>query len=93
VLLLLLGILAACTWGGQREGAFLNLEMRYLRTGFSVVLTMFVFLGLTVHFWASIWLFWALCIGIRASIAEYSRAVSNAPRATSPRDGASGLLE
>jgi hypothetical protein len=82
VLLLFLGILTACISGGQRNGDLLNLEMRRLRTGFSVVLAIFVFLGLTVHFWASIWLFWGLCIGIRASIAEYSRAVSKALYAT-----------
>ena len=74
VLFLLLATLAACGWGGRGKGAVLNFEMQRLRTGFSLVLAMFVFLGLTVHFWASMWLFWGLCIGIRASIGEYSRA-------------------
>jgi hypothetical protein len=69
---LLLATLAACTRIGRRARVPLyNYEMQGMRTAFSLVIAMFVFLGLTVHFWASIWLFWGLCIGIRASIEEY----------------------
>jgi hypothetical protein len=71
VLLLFLGILAACLWSGPSHSR----ELRHSATGFSVALAMYVFLGLTVHFWASIWLFWGFCIGIRASLAEHSRTV------------------
>lgn len=38
------------------------------RKAFSTVLVMFMFAGLTVHFWNYIWIFWGLCIGIRASL-------------------------
>ena len=35
---------------------------------FTVVLVMFMFIGLTVHFWNYMWIYWGLCIGIRASL-------------------------
>jgi hypothetical protein len=38
------------------------------RRAFSVVLVMFMFAGLTVHFWNYMWIFWGLCLGIRASL-------------------------
>jgi hypothetical protein len=41
-----------------------------LRTGFTVVLVIFMFSGLTVHFWNYLWIFWGLCVGIRASLGE-----------------------
>ncbi|MEH2479028.1 hypothetical protein V1282_002385 [Nitrobacteraceae bacterium AZCC 2146] len=37
---------------------------------FTVVLLMFMFAGLTVHFWNYMWIFWGVCIGIRASLRE-----------------------
>ena len=43
-----------------------------LAMGFTMVLLMFMFIGLTVHFWNFIWIFWGLCIGARASIYEWS---------------------
>jgi hypothetical protein len=39
---------------------------------FTVVIILFCFNGFTVHYWNSVWQFWALCIGIRASLREYS---------------------
>jgi hypothetical protein len=42
-----------------------------LRRGFNIVLLMFMFTGLTVHFWNFMWIFWGLCLGIRASLREY----------------------
>ena len=71
-LFLLLASLTACRVGPGGKRTSLDFEVQRLRTAFSLVIAMFVFLGLTVHFWASIWLFWGLCIGIRASIQEYS---------------------
>jgi hypothetical protein len=47
-------------------------DMGALRTGFSMVLVMFMFIGLTVHYWNYLWIFWAICIGIRASLNEYT---------------------
>jgi hypothetical protein len=74
ILFLLLATLAACVRLGRGDAAFLSTEMQHMRTAFSLVIAMFAFLGLTVHFWASIWLFWGLCLGIRVSIEEYARA-------------------
>jgi O-Antigen ligase len=44
--------------------------MNDMRTGFTLVLVMFALAGLTVHFWHNIWIFWGMCIGIRASLRE-----------------------
>ena len=46
-----------------------------LRTGFSIVLILFMFMGFTVHFWNYMWIFWGLSIGIRASIGLDAKTV------------------
>jgi hypothetical protein len=43
------------------------------RTGLSLALFLYVFIGLTVHYWGALWMFWGLCIGIRASLEDYCR--------------------
>ena len=43
-----------------------------MRTAFTLVLLVFMFTGLTVHFWNYMWIFWGLCVGIRASLREQS---------------------
>jgi hypothetical protein len=43
------------------------------RTAFSLVLFLFVFIGLTVHYWGALWMFWGFAIGIRSSLEEYCR--------------------
>lgn len=45
-----------------------------VRTGFSFAIVAMGFIGLTVHFWDATWVFWNLCVGIRASFAEYEGA-------------------
>jgi hypothetical protein len=49
--------------------------LNQMRTAFSLVLVMFMFVGLTVHYWNYIWIFWGICLGIRASLREQSIAV------------------
>ena len=44
--------------------------MNQMRHAFTLVLLMFMFTGLTVHFWKSMLMFWGLCLGIRASLRE-----------------------
>lgn len=41
-----------------------------LRSGFTVILVLFALMGLTVHYWNYMWIFWGLCIGIRACLRE-----------------------
>ena len=41
-----------------------------MRTAFSLVLVIFMFVGLTVHYWNYMWIFWGICLGIRASLRE-----------------------
>ncbi len=43
-----------------------------MRTAFTLVLILFSFVGLTVHYWNYIWIFWAICLGIRVSLREIS---------------------
>ena len=44
--------------------------MDQIRTGFTLVLTTYLIVGLTVHYWNYMWIFWGLCAGIRASLYE-----------------------
>jgi hypothetical protein len=46
--------------------------MDRMRRAFTLVLLMFMFAGLTTHFWNYMLMFWGLCIGIRASLRELS---------------------
>jgi hypothetical protein len=50
-----------------------------MRTGFTMALMMFMFIGLTVHYWSYMWIFWSLCIGIRASFREQSIVADHVP--------------
>jgi hypothetical protein len=52
--------------------------MPQMSTAFTIMLMMFMFMGLTVHFWNFMWIFWGLCIGIRASLRELSMASRSA---------------
>jgi hypothetical protein len=75
VALLLLANVSACGALARKINRRLfSYELLRLRTGFSLVLFLFVYLGLTVHFWGAIWMFWGLCLGIRSSLEEYCRA-------------------
>jgi hypothetical protein len=77
---LLLANLAACIRIGRGiDIRLLDLRMRRMRTAFSLVLAMFAFIGLTVHYWDAMWMFWGLCIGIRASIEEFGLARVHRP--------------
>jgi hypothetical protein len=46
---------------------------------FTIVLVMFMFSGLTTHWWGYLWTFWGLCIGIRASLRERSIEMASRP--------------
>jgi hypothetical protein len=75
ILFLMLANLATCVRIGQSTKVPLHAlgipRVMRMRTAFSLALAIFAFVGLTVHFWDSVWLFWGLCIGIRASLEEY----------------------
>jgi hypothetical protein len=47
-----------------------DVHMDQMRRAFTLVLLMFMFTGLTVHFWKYMLMFWGLCLGIRASLRE-----------------------
>lgn len=47
-----------------------DFHMDQMRRAFTLVLVMFIFTGLTVHFWNFMLMFWGLCLGIRASLRE-----------------------
>jgi len=42
-----------------------------IQTGFTIACMVFLFTGLTVHFWNYMWTFWGVCIGVRASLREW----------------------
>jgi hypothetical protein len=48
-----------------------------MRTSFTMVLLIFMFVGITVHYWNYMWIFWGICVGIRASLRERTFVVSS----------------
>jgi O-antigen ligase len=46
-------------------------EFLRTRTIFTLINALFIFIGFTVFYWNSMWQFWGLCLGIRASLEEY----------------------
>jgi hypothetical protein len=72
VALILVATASACGVLGHKKGMSpIDSQLMHYRTGFSVVLFLFALIGLTVHYWDQIWMFWGLCIGIRVSLEEY----------------------
>ena len=61
--------------------------MDKLSRAFTIVLVLFMFTGLTVHFWNYMWIFWGLCIGIRASLRERSIEVAKKNNSTKGNRG------
>ena len=45
-------------------------QLSDLRTAFTLAVFVFMFTGLTVHYWNNIWIFWGVCIGLRAAVKE-----------------------
>jgi len=91
IILLFLANLFACgIFGKKFNRRPIDHEILRSRTAFSLVLFLFVSLGITVHFWSSIWLFWGLCIGIRTSLEEYYLA--DPSQKSSPKNLRPGLL-
>jgi hypothetical protein len=58
--------------------------MERMATAFTLVLAMFMFVGLTVHYWNYMWIFWGICIGIRASLREWLLVDANKPAKAKP---------
>lgn len=60
-----------------------------IQTGFTLAIVAIGLIGVSVHFWDAPWLFFNLCVGIRASLAEYGARRENMMRqrksAASPR--------
>lgn len=44
-------------------------------TGFTFALSALMGVGVSVHYWNAIFMFWAVCIGVRASIKEFASSV------------------
>jgi hypothetical protein len=63
----------ASFWPGQSVGGRASNDpyVGLLCTAFTLSLFVLMFVGLTVHYWNNVWLFWGLCLGIRASLREH----------------------
>jgi hypothetical protein len=77
--LFLANVTACLPAGGASRPQGAATYMDQMRTAFSVVLFLFMFIGLTVHYWNYSWIFWGLCLGIRASLREASLVVRHRP--------------
>jgi hypothetical protein len=80
VVLFFLTNIAALLPGGREARNESNGYTARMRTAFSLVILMFMFAGLTVDFWNYTWMFWGLCIGIRASLRELSIGMAGVAR-------------
>lgn len=54
-------------------------DLDQMCTALSLVLIVFMFVGLTAHYWNYMWIFWGMCIGIRASLRESAISVGGRP--------------
>jgi hypothetical protein len=70
VLLVLTNVTSFLVLGRKNGGRTDVPYMDRMRTGFTLAVVTFMLIGLTVHFWNTIWMFWGVCIGIRASLNE-----------------------
>ncbi len=70
--LLLITNLTAVLFNGQTKFRNAEPHMNNMRMAFTLAVTTFMLIGLTVHFWNFVWIFWSMCIGIRASFREQS---------------------
>lgn len=78
VVFLLLATITAM-WPTKLSGSAGDPYMNRMRIAFSLVLILYVFIGLTVHYWNYMWIFWGVCIGIRASLREYALSAGRQP--------------
>ncbi|TYO60739.1 hypothetical protein FXV83_42250 [Bradyrhizobium hipponense] len=66
--------------------------MNDFRAGFTLALALYIFVGFTVHYWNNIWIFWGICIGIRASLQEEFFLTNTSPVLNFRRTGSTGGL-
>jgi hypothetical protein len=71
VTLLLLSLSVLIPVGGQAALRRREPLMDRFCIGMSMAVVLFDIIGLTVYFWNAIWLYYSLCLGIRASLKEY----------------------
>ncbi|MET4290674.1 succinate dehydrogenase hydrophobic anchor subunit [Bradyrhizobium sp. LB8.2] len=58
-------------FGRKTVGPTLDVYMDLMRSGFTLAVMTFVLVGLTVHYWNTMWMIWGAYIGIRASLYEH----------------------
>jgi len=58
-------------FGRKTVGPTMDVYMDRMRTGFTFAVMTFVLVGLTVHYWNTMWMLWGAYIGIRASLYEH----------------------
>jgi hypothetical protein len=70
VVLLFLANVAVLFPGRQNSKEMNSDHLDQMRRAFTLVILLFMFTGLTVHFWKYILMFWGLSLGVRASLRE-----------------------
>ena len=69
--LILTNVLSFSQFGAAFSGRKVNLYMDRLGTAFTLALVVFMFVGLTIHFWNAPWSMWGFLVGVRGSLKEY----------------------
>jgi hypothetical protein len=64
---------------GRGTEAQTDSYMNDMRTAFSLAVWTFATVGITVHLWDATWIFWSLCIGVRASFKQYFSGMKMLP--------------
>lgn len=72
ILLVLTNIASVLPVKSRFQGVMEDPSAPDLRIAFTIAVVMLMFTGLTVHYWNYLWIFWGVCIGIRASLRESS---------------------
>lgn len=70
-LLVMTNIASFSQLGSSFKSRTTDRYMDHLGTGSTLMLVVFLFVGVTIHFWNAPWSMWAFFIGIRASLKEY----------------------
>lgn len=73
VLLILINIVAMLPTKPVRQRTPNGAYIEDMHLAFTIVLVLYMFAGITVHFWNYSWIFWGVCLGIAASLREMAR--------------------
>ena len=70
---------------GSGGRSAIDLYNQNMRTSVSILIVSMCIIGLTVHFWNTLWIFFSVCIGIRGALSESANVAKRRVRFASPQ--------